>query len=285
MCSSDLSGIQSGDYYVFDIANYLEVPGNMRHAPGTGFKRFTPRISDDNFACKDYGLEQPVPDEVRAKYSSALSADVSAVRQITDFIKLGHEIRVHTLVTDPANVPNAGIGVKWDDPASNPKADVDAAKEAIRMATGSRPNTMVLSRPVMNVLESHKTIAELFKYTQPGLNNEAKLAQYFGIPNLKVAEQIIAQNQEGQAISAADIWGDDILLCLVQPGQDLMQVNFGRTFYWNQFGSIGEDAVPIAIESYREDQTRSDVHRALHSVDEKLTCKEAGYLLTDALQA
>lgn len=277
------SGVPSADYYVFDAENWLGIPQNIRRSPGAPFKRTMPKISDDNYNCKGYGLEQPVPDEDRAKYASHLAADMAAVRRLTDIIKINHEIRVKAKATDTAVVPNAAIGVKWDDAASNPKVDVDAAKEAIRAAIGTRPNTMVISRPVMNVLEIHNKIAELFKYTVPGLNNEAKLAQYFGIPNLIIAEQIIATNQEGQAVTAADIWGDDIVLAHVQPGQDLMLLNFGRTFFWDQFGSIGEDGVPIQIESYRDDTVKSDIHRALHDTDEKLVGATAGYLLTDAL--
>lgn len=277
------SGQQSATYYVFDAENWIGVPTNIRRAPGTDFRRIMPKVSDDSFNCRGYGIEQPVPDEDRAKYASHLAADLAAVRRLTDIIKVNHEVRVHALATNTAVVPNAEISVNWDNAASNPKVDVDAASEDIRKAIGTRPNTMVISRPVMNVLEQHSKIAEVFKYTTPGLNNESKLASYFGIPNLLVAEQIVATNQEGQTVTAADIWGDDVLLCHVQPGDDLMMLNFGRTFYWNQFGSVGDGGVPMMIESYRDDKVKSDIHRALHDTDEKLVGATAGFLLTGAL--
>ena len=277
------SGLQSASYYVFDAENYLGIPQNIRRAPGTPFKRIMPKVSDDSFACKGYGLEQPVPDEDRAKYASYLAADLAAARRLTDIIKINHEIRVHSLATDTTKVPNATISTKWDDSSSDPKADVAAAKEAIRHAIGANPNTMIVSRPVMNVLDVHPKLVDLFKYTMPGVMNEDKLAQYFGIQNILVAEQVIATNQEGQAVTAADIWGDDVVLAHVQPGQDLMLLNFGRTFYWDQFGSPEQDGVPIAIETYRDDTVKSDIHRALHQTDEKLVGPQAGYLLHDAL--
>lgn len=277
------SGIVSGDYYVFDAENFIGVPQNIRHAPGTPFRRIMPKVSSDSFNCRDYGLEQPVPDKDRQKYANVLSADLAATRRLTDIIKVNHELRVKAAATNKAVVPNAAVAVKWDDPASNPREDVNAGKEAIRKAVGMRPNTMILSRPVMNVLEAHPRLLDVFKYTQPGLMNEQKLASYLGIPNILVAEQVIASNQEGQAVTAADIWDDDVVLAVVQPGQDLMLLNFGRTVYWNSFGSLGEDGVPIQIQTYRDEPVESDIHRAQHSTDEKLVGAEAGFLLSDVL--
>lgn len=276
------SAQQSADYYVFDAENILGIPQNIRHAPGTGFKRILPKASDDNFACRDYGIEVPVPDTQRAKYRNAIDLDLAATRRNTDIIKINHEIRVKTLVTG-GTVPNAAVAVKWNLADSSPKVDVDSAKEAIRTAIGVRPNLLVLSRPTMNILELHPKLQEVFKYTQGGLMNEQKLASFFGVRDVVVAEQIIATSQEGQAITAADIWNDDVLLAHVNPGQDLMQLNLGRTFYWDEFGSIGADGVPIQIQTYRDETVESDVHRARHFTDEKLVGASAGYLLTDVL--
>jgi hypothetical protein len=277
------SAQQSSDYYVFDAENHLGVPQNIRHAPGTGFRRILPKASDDNFACRDYGIEVPVPDPQRKKYANAIDLDLAGTNRATDVIKINHEIRVKTLVTG-GTVPNAAILVGWNDAASNPKADADVAKETIRQAIGVLPNVMVISRPLMNILEIHPKLLEIFKYTQGGLVNAQKLASYLGIAEVLIAEQVIATNQEGQAITSADIWSDDVLFAHVNPGQDLMKLNLGRTFYWDEFGTAGADGVPIQIQTYRDDPVESDVHRARHFTDEKLVGSSAGYLLTNALQ-
>jgi hypothetical protein len=277
------SGVQSADYYVFDAENALGVPQNIRHAAGAAFKRIVSKLSDDHFACKDYGLEHPVADTERRKYASALDADLSAIRRLTDIIKINHEIRVKDLATNTALIQNAAVAAKWDIAGSNPKDDVDAAKEAIRLSIGVRPNTMVISRPIMNALELHPKLQEVFKYTSAGLVNEQKLAQFLNIGQVLVAEQVIASNQEGQAVTAADIWGDSVVLAHVNPGQDLKLLNLGRTFFWNEFGGIGEDGVPIQVMDYRDETVESDIHRARHFTDEKLVGAGAGYILTDVL--
>lgn len=277
------SAAQSSDYYVFDAENHLGIPLNIRHAPGTGFKRVTMKLSDDNFACKDYGIEIPVPDTQRAKYKNQLALDLSATRRNTDIIKINHEKRVIDLIV--ASVQSAAVNVKWDGGAnSDPLNDVDAAKEAIRLGCGGMPNTGVISRPLLNILKKHDKLQEVFKYTQGGLLDAQKLADYFGLREILVAEQVIATNQEGQAVTAADLWADNFLLAHVNPGQDLMQLNLGRTFYWDEFGTAGENGVPIQIQTYRDEPVESDVHRARHFTDEKIVGAAAGFLLTDCLQ-
>src|SRR2546429_7476759 len=138
------SAEQSSAYYIWKRENALDVPTNIRHAPGARFARSVPKIADDQFACRDYGHEQPVPDEIRRKYINYIDADVSAVRRNTDVIKINHELRAHTLATSAA-VPNTGVAHKWDDPDSDPKGDVSAAIEVVRKNSGRRPNLMVIS--------------------------------------------------------------------------------------------------------------------------------------------
>src|ERR1051326_5366552 len=276
------SAEQSASYYVWKRENALRVPRNLRHAPGSAFPRSVPEISDDLYACRDYAHEQPVPDEIRRKYANYIDADISAVRRNTDIIKLNHELRVHDLVTG-AGVPNSGVAKKWDDPDSDPKGDVDTAKEAIRKNCGLRPTVRVISEAVRLVLAVHPKIAERVKYTTTGITSLQLLAAYFEVPQIAVAEQVINTANEGQALSPADIWSDDVVLALVNPARDLMVPTFGRTFWWSDFGSIGADDVPIQIVSYRDETVASDVHRARHFTDEKVVFDKAAYRINDVL--
>jgi hypothetical protein len=280
------TGLQSADYYVFDRENLLLVPDNARHAPGSPYRRIRMKVSDDNYSCKDYGLEAPVADSERSKYASFLAADQAAVDMLVDMILIGHERRVRDIATNTANVPNASPGTKWDQANSDPFADCDAAKEAIRKATGLKANTMLINADVKNVLKEHPKVLEKIKYTgQGGIIPESALAsvlaQAFGVREVIIAESVEATNQEGQALTPADIWLDTVIFAHVRSEQNLMAPNFGRTFMWTAFG--GRDT--IQVETYRDEPVKSDVHRALHHVDEKLVGGEAGYLLTNVLAA
>jgi hypothetical protein len=105
------------------------------------------------------------------------------------------------------------------------------------------------------------------------------LKAYFEIPNIVVAGQVIATSAEGQAITADDIWSDDVLFAHVQPGQDLMRPNLARTFNWSGVGTVEGQ-----VATWYDDDRKSTMHSVDHSTDEKIVGADAGYLLTDAIK-
>lgn len=292
------SALQSAAYYLFDAEELANVPKLEKRAPGTKYPRITSKVSNDTYFCSDYGIEAPVPDEDRAKYKNFFDADKAKIRRIVDTILVNHEQRVHDLSTDKTQVPNADVQVKWNDGASNPKNDVDAAKEQIRLNIGLTANVMVMSNPTFLALQAHPRLLDVFKYTQAGLLNEQKLAQYFGVDRLLIAKSVIATNNEGQAFNPADIWGADVILAHVQTEADLERPNFGRTFFWTAFtsqinaetGGTGPGMATgggasdlLQIFSYRDETVKSDIHRSEHYVGEKLVGSKAGYMLNSVL--
>lgn len=292
------AALQSASYYMFTAAELAQAVQLQARAPGTAYQRLKQTLSNDQFTCKDFGIECPVPDEDRKKYKSFFDADISAVRRIVDTIRVNHEIRVYNKVTS-GSVASAALAVPWNDPTSNPKQDVDVGREYIRQHIGLRANTMVITEQMLNTLSYHPRLADLFKYTRPGTLGEEQLAAYFQLQQVIVAREVIATNNEGQSFTPADIWGNNALLCHVNPVQDLEVPNFGRTFYWDSFtseitpptGGTGPAMMTggggpelLQVFDYRDEIVKSDIHRSEHYVDEKLTAPQAGYLLTNILQ-
>lgn len=295
------TALQAASYYVFSAEELANTPVLKPRAPGSGYPRITSILSNDNYYCQNYGLEALVPDEERLKYGAYFDVDVARVRKLVDTIKVNHELRVHTLATNTAQVPYAGVAVKWDDPSSNPKDDVDAAKEYIRQQTGMEVNLMTISNPVFLKLQQHPKLLDVFKYTSPGLLNEDKLASYFGLPQggLAIAKTVQATNLEGQTFTPADIWGHDCVLAHVEEGDDLELPNFARTFYWTAFtspvtektGGTGPGMVAgggggsdlLQIFDYRDETKKSDVHRGEHYVGEKVVGQKAAFYYQNVL--
>jgi hypothetical protein len=290
------SALQAAAYYLFTAAELAQVGNAAKRAPGTPYPRLKRTVSNDKFAAENYGFEAPVPDEDRKKYAAFFDADIAATRQLVDSITIGHEIRVYNKVTD-ASVPTAALAVPWNSGVSNPRQDVDVAREQIRLNIGLLPNIMVISQPILNVLALHPKLVDLFKYTRPGVLNEQILAAYFGVDEVVVAKNVIATNNEGQAFTPADIWGNLVALAHVNDAQDLMVPSFGRTFYWTAFTSevtpptggtgpgmiMGGGPDLLSITSYRDETVKSDIHRSEHYTDEKLTAAKAGFTLTSVL--
>ena len=269
---------QSGQYYVLDADNALLIPTNIERAPGAPHRLVSMKLSDDTFFARNYGLKVGVADEERKRYAIALDADVASIKRLTDIIKVNRELRVKAKVTNAALIPNASPAIKWNDTGCNPRTDVDAGKEAVRKGIGLRVNTMVISETVRLQLSQRPEIRAAFQLVINGVVTLDMLKAYFEIPNILVAGTILATSAEGQALTADDIWGDDVVLLHAQPGQDLMAPNFMRTMNWTGVGSV-----EAPVYSWRDDDKKSDMHAADHATDEKIVSTKAGFLLTDVL--
>lgn len=294
------TALQAANYYVFGPEELADTATLNPRAPGSSYPRIVQTLSNDTYFCANYGLEGLVPDEERQKYASFFDVDVSRVRKIVDTLKVNQEQRVATLVNNPANVASAAIAVKWSDPASNPKADFDAAAEYIRLQSGMSVNLMVINNPTFLTLIRHPALLDVFKFTTPGLLNEDKLASYFGLPmgGVVIAKTVQATNLEGQTFSPSDIWGNNVLLAHTEDG-DLELPNFGRIFYWTAFTSMVNEKTGgtgpgmlaggaggpdlLQVMDYRDETKKSDVHRSEHYVGEKIVAKNAGFLLQGAI--
>jgi hypothetical protein len=289
--------LQSGLYYKFAPGDVANVPLLTPRAPGRPYPRLQTKLTNDNYACEDFGLEAPAPDEERKKYGAYFDLDRLKVNRIVDTIRVNREIRAVNLVGG-AGIQSAAIAIPWNDPTSNPKGDIDAAKEYIRQQSGLRATTLVISEPTKLVLEYHPKLADLFKFTSAGLVNEQKMAAYFGLDEVHVARNIQATNNEGQIFTPADIWGNFALVCVVQKNSDLEMPTLGRSFHWTAFTSEvsintggtgpamtagGAGPELMSIFTYRDETVKSDIHRGEHYLAEKLVAPAAGYTLTGCL--
>lgn len=275
---SFLTGEQAAQYYVFDRENALNIPTNIQRAPGTSYARSVMKISDDSYSCKEYGHEEPVDDTEKGKYASALDADTASVARSTNIVMVNHEIRCHALATS-GSVTSSSPSTKWDASSPDPIGDVDAAREVIHDNCGLDANTMIISRDVFNILKELAVVVDKIRYTQRGVVTADLLAPIFGVQRVLVAGVVTNSAAEGQTISPAKIWGDDVVLAHVNSAQDLKAPNFGRTFAWTQF--TGRNGV--LVKSYRQEEINSDVHRVTQNTDEKLVGAECGYLLSNVL--
>lgn len=278
------SGLQATFYYVFDRENFLNIPRLQARAPGTPYPRTSMKLSADTFGCKNYGSEIPVADEERAKYASAFDADQAAVKRNGHIILFNHELRVKTVV-DSNGVPNSTPAVKWDayaNAASDPVGDVKAAKRVIAVNCGIEPNTIAMSKLVYDVLTEHPKIKGLYENTDGPLTRE-QIRKAFEIDKLEIAGAVENIANEGQALNPAYVWGDNVYLAVTNPSQDLQAPNLARTFHWAMPGGSGSGEVGSLVESYRDDNVDSDIHRIKHHTDERIVGAEMGYRLNDTL--
>ena len=75
ICPRFPAPLQSGTYYKFAAGDIANVPNLRPRAPGTPYQRILTKVSSDSYACENFGLEAPAPDEERKKYSAYFDLD------------------------------------------------------------------------------------------------------------------------------------------------------------------------------------------------------------------
>jgi len=271
----------SSTYPVFGKENFLNMPVLKQRAPGTPYQRSGIALSADQYAVKQYGHETPVPDEWRKKYARQIDADRAAINRNASTILYNHELRVKALFTSNA-ISNATPATKWDAANSDPVADVKAAVAVVELASGIRPNTITIPQAVIDKLALNAKIRAIYpKYDGPISAEMIRAA--FELPTLLIAGGKHNTANEGQAMSIDYLWADDVIISVTNPGQDLEAPNAARTFLWDVPGESGGGEAGSYVETYRDDNIKSDIQRSQHSTDEKLCGASLAYRLRDTL--
>lgn len=274
---------QSADYPKIPIEALLKMPAKIKRQARAAYARSDYEFETDTYACEEYGWEEPVDDVERALYQRFFDAEVVATTRAVDIILRNQEKRIADLLMSTGTIPaTSDVGTEWSTLATcTPYANVEAAKLAMRAASGLLPNTIAMTYKIFrNVLGSSELRSKLM-YTAPIelMSMDAQrniLAQYFGVGQVLVGNAIYDSAKKGQTFSLADIWDDEfILLAFVSAGgEDMKEPCVGRTMLWTP-----DSPTNLVTESYREEQTRSDIYRVRQNVDEAIIFAGAGYLL------
>ncbi len=138
-------------------------------------------------------------------------------------LALALEIEQATLASNPDNfgadnkATTTGTG-KWDNPASTPITDVEAAKDQVRTTCGVEPNRMVINNAGFRALKNHPTIIDRFKYTTIESITARMLAGLFDLEEVAVGKATYVDSDANDA-TFTEAWGNIACLAYV-PGQD-----------------------------------------------------------------
>lgn len=210
---------------------------NSRRAPGAHVGRIQFGYEGKPYALQNFALDAPVPREfVRdAKAVPAIDLGKRAVNTVMNALTLTLEIEQATMATDIDNfsVDNrmalAGPSC-WDDEASDPLGDVEAAKDQVRTTCGIEPNRMAICSNGFKALKHHPKITERFKYTTAESITAQMLAGLLDLDQLAVGKATYVEGDD-PAESFKEAWGNFATLAYV-PTQDqaMEQPSFGYTY-------------------------------------------------------
>jgi len=170
----------------------------------------------------------------------------------------------------------------WTSAAANPIDDINLAFDAVYAASGLWPDTLVINYQMFRALRRNDQVIQ--SLTASGAGDRAtqkdvtilQLQDVFAVRKIIVGGSSTNLANEGQNAQIAQIWPKN--LAWVGRTCDDMDVRTpcaGRTFHWGEDGST----LFGTVETYREEQTRSDIVRVRHEVQEKILYKEAGVVL------
>ena len=256
--------------------------GSQR-APGENTKRVQFGYSNGNYALVDYGLEGQVPIEVMQEGMAVPGIDhgAMAVRKVSAIMALRLEKQAADIARTAASYAAANKNTAltgttlWSDlSASDPIANIETAKDAVRAATGKRPNTIVMGAAVMKSLRQHSKVIDRIKYTGRDVPTPELLAALFGVQRVLVGDAIYS-NDAGTALT--DVWGKDVVVAYTELGSiaDMGAPSYGYTYTLNGY--------PQVEEPYYDRNTKSWVYPVTRAEAPVLASASAGYLITNAV--
>lgn len=252
---------------------------NTARAPGSDTKRIQFGYAGSAYALESHSLEGLVPIEFMQEASAVPGIDLArgAIATVQDVVALRLEYAQAVLATNAANyaasnkVTLAGTG-QWSDytsGVSDPAADVETAKEAIRQKTGKRPNTAVLGASVWAKLRLHPKILDRIKYTGRDSATPELVASLFGIERLLVGDAVY-----DSAGTFADVWGKFVVLAYTKLGgvADRGVPSYGYTYRLNGY--------PMVEKPYEDRNAKSWIYPVTDEVSPVIAGALAGYLIS-----
>lgn len=272
---------KSGTYFIWTKDYWLRRPAGEDRAPASPYTRVGMGVSTGTYNTSEKGFEEPVYDPIRAASQTPEALDVMATKHLTELMQLVLEKNVASAVWKTgvwgAEKTLAGSN-QWSDSSSDPIGDIDTAKRSIMRNTGTKPTDLFISGAVWDELKEHTKLIQKYQYSQAAVLTEELVARALGVEKIHVMESVENTAKEGLTYSGADIWTDNMLLLKRQESPGLMAPNGAYTFMWNEKGNV-----PWAMQNYREEQTRADIHRIFTHIDVKICANDFGYMFIDAI--
>lgn len=274
--------VQTANYPVITKESLLALPDTKR-AARSAYARSDWEFDDGTFACKEFGWEEPVDDSEAALYRNFFDAEVVATQRATSILLRNQEKRIADKLTSTGTFGTHNVGVKWDVPATcKPRNDVQDAALSIYNGTGLTANAFVCSKKTLDLILTCSQFQEATKYTTAALlapleEQRRLVAMFLGVEQVLVGNAVYNSGKKGAAFSATEIWSNakGIVCRVATEPQNLKEACIGRTFLWTE-----DSPQNLTTEQYREDQTRSDVYRVRHNVDEAFVFTGALYLMS-----
>ena len=294
---------QSDKYYTYDRENFNRSGQRKQLAPRTRPERIGMSLSNDNYFADVFGLATDFDEQTLANEDAALETRAMGAQMLIHNMLIDREKDfVTNFFSDGiwgtnwdgvANADNdtAAEVTNWDDYTnSTPIVDVRRLARTVQLKSGGfKPNTMVVTKAVRDVLVDHPDILARLNggatVSNTALITDAKLAEIFEVERFFVMEAIENTAAEGAAESNSFIGGNDVLLCYTPASAGLRSPAAGLTFAWNSLPGVSN--LGLTVESFTGDFLRVEgIAEEIHvkmSYDMKIVGADLGGFINSVL--
>lgn len=256
---------------------------NLR-APKTPYKEITRTYEKDGYRCRDRGLIEVVDDSDSAELARFLEAEQVSAKLVQRNMAIAQEKRVADLVMDNNIWGKVDATVNY---TNTNLATIDAPKDiedAISRVQkrGEMVNTIVMTRDLWKLIR-RSTLMRKYIFGEHGggqMISRDVFAQAFSESaslQVLIAESTVSTKAAPKAVADADIsyvWSSDYIWVGHVAADEPSAGGAGRIMVWQ------EDADSLyVVETYRDEQRRSDVVRVRQHTDEKVINENSGTLI------
>lgn len=266
---------QTGKFYKYDKSSLRR--NKTKRAPGSPANEVEFGLTTASFSCEDYALKEKIPFEVIDQADAALNPEIDATESVTEMLLVDKEVALATRMADTGvitqNTTLSGTDQWSDFENSDPFNDIRTAIGVVQAAIGRRPNTLVLSQSVFNVIVDHPDIVDRIKYSMAGAVTAELLARLFDLERVIIGSAVQNSAKEGQTDSLSYIWGKHAWVAYVAPSPRLKQVTFGYHFSYKT----------REAEKWDDGDAKARYVRVHDNYDQEIVAVEACYLIKNAI--
>lgn len=269
---------ESDVYYTFSREELKDV--DTLRAAGALAKEVDWVPATATYTSEEYALRHLLPDRIVNNADAPVRPRMNTVSKLQKWIWLGIEKRVQAIAQNGANsVASVTASPKWDGTSPTIEADVDTAKQSVRLNSGTEPNAILFSDVVKDVVKRNSTVRDLIRYVVNGGPNNMELLVNGELPpvlwNLAV---IIAGSAEdtariGATATIARIWNDAVPVFFREMSASLDSLTWGH---------IMRVQTPI-VKTYRDDHRNGEYIETSVIQAEELVTSSCANLIVDVL--
>lgn len=269
--------VKSGEYPVIGAAEF-DNNASKERAAGSTFARRDFAYGQQDFKCRQYGLEAKLPDEdiTQANQDGISDVEANAAMQLQRDLMVGHEKRVSDLIyasgTFTETAATAAMSVVA---TAKPITDIQAAVQRLN-ADGHFENLQLV---IEDSLYYEMINTDDFRDITNGAGaypNADLVRGVLGLSGVIVCPTRYNTGKKGQSASRTKIWPTTKYMVASIAGGDFSAGGFGRTL------AFAPDGGAFSAENYRDEKVKSDILRVYNSVDEVVINTTAAEVITGA---